>query len=902
VTYRRISAGLTRRGYRLTTGLLGRTGVAVIATVILTTAGSQVESQDRRCARPSTSDEAAVRRWIECQAPELPEALWRLQVRTEGVPLAASWTSLGDEAAVTALERVAAATAEEVKKASKLTSPPASLQISITTELERLTSIPAAPLATLGKHADEMLSKAVASITGGRRPTALVGVTRLGETPQEQLEQLWQKVVGEIPDLKAVTVTPESLPRILSALSIDRLPPPSAPLAVQDAIATIDRVTQGIEDFSAKTRETRLVVEKLNEEVQSNIQTASAQLKSTAEELSKKLTNLNIPPIGKVADDVIQSVRQIEGQLASVRRLQNVLSTGTFDVQTAEGLLHQVAPLLPPDLAKTAGTIGAAFTAQKQLVSTVTQAFSNPSSLLSGAVTDLAASVGIPPSKEFKALQQGITGLATGNYLQAATAVAGALGLMPAPGDDAQAAARHQEIMGALKQMDRKLDQLLEGQQKILGAIGEVSKQIRELQTLVVSNHQEVMSKLAAIEERTILTGIIASRLELSKFQQCEAFTRAPVTDGGRLDYAEMRKVMTTQPTIRLDQFGKCFEFFGEQDNEPQPFAVFQYVASTDVGIEKLRATNHPFARFRDQFPHTRSVLGTAQGSSVPARLLRTDFYREAPAGALTLSWSDVEQYYRVESVARFGESALAIAAWSLLQAEQTGSANLLEPTAFDRSKSRLLQDRKEVARRDILNPALQLVERALVQQAVLSGQGIAEETAARVNDPFVKALLASNPMLAENVARFLISKAARGYNWTEYLYQRKFPAKLKEGFCKEAGCDIVILTKDASDCYRGCAAIFKFGNDEFRVALPDDSYDLNDLSRPVAAGFASAAVTPDFTRLANLRRDLLVAIADYGQIRSELMVEYRTRALAIVADESRQQVSRQDAAKKPAR
>jgi hypothetical protein len=405
-----------------------------------------------------------------------------------------------------------------------------------------------------------------------------------------------------------------------------------------------------------------------------------------------------------------------------------------------------------------------------QLIAT-TQGYLSEGKSLLGATGALAATFNIPTTTINRAKRTietaraaiGIaTSLASGNVLGAIGAVGGLFG----GGGPDQAELRHQELLKEFEKVNKRLDELQRGQQRLMEQVAALDRRVDELAAQVARNHAEVMTALGDVNRNVLWVGRLVIQDDISSLDACKQVTRFYEQDSyrGRRDFAQ-----NFPGDIRL-----CEEALARLSVDPMQGTNFARILWLDAydttGVEARRYSRAVVKPVRDYFLDTWLPQVAGSNPAMHARLrgalaspsftlaslseklhrLRSGAPdREVPVSVLTHPVQD-------SAVVEFAKRVLDLHG---VQAFFTNGAIRPEAAYFD--PGALPLGARYLPGEFQLHRALEIVDYAVAQQTLLSGDVMLHHLSEMFFDPALATLTEGNVVLDSNVMRYAIYEIA---------------------------------------------------------------------------------------------------------------------------------------------
>ena len=238
-----------------------------------------------------------------------------------------------------------------------------------------------------------------------------------------------------------------------------------------------------------------------------------------------------------------------------------------------------------------------------------------------GTIISIAAKIGVNP-EIVKTAQEGLavgqvafaagTALMSGNFLQAAGALSGLLGMS---GKDAETQ-RHEQILGQLKQisqqieaLDGKMDEMLNLQRETLRGLQSIYQAIVTLSQQISQAHEDQMRQIDRVQlEVEFVRALVIEGNGVALWDTFSDSRNPPFFDnsiGEFRTYAQMSSHFTASGSF--DYFGPAsaalFKLFGFSVAIPGPFAYQAIESSSDLdpnkNVEQYRKKHYePLIRF----------------------------------------------------------------------------------------------------------------------------------------------------------------------------------------------------------------------------------------------------------------------------------------------------------------
>lgn len=479
------------------------------------------------------------------------------------------------------------------------------------------------------------------------------------------------------------------------------------------------------------------------------------KLQDTARNLSTKEAGLNLLKIaiyGRLADN------------STVKQIETGIITFNQTINAATGIKEQFKTVI-----QTQATLGTT-------LSNYAKTGSN--------ILELAATIpGIDPKaledgkRAFDTVTVGIDlagQLASGNFVAAIGSIGGLFGGGGSPFDSG--AARHQQVVSMLTGIQKRLDLVLENQNKMMESLNELHNKIDKLTEAVQKNHVEVMEKLDVLHEEVLRNRKVMIQIIKSQTNTCSSFLE--INDSPT--YAN--RVAFFKNDINGNNFASCNEGLTKLIGDPNQlnalFALELNLADTTFNIEDnnrrkitdfLAQTFSPFVDFAtcENLSAGQKCIAPKKEQLIAALLRPSSTYQElqTKGQAVTplridskeITW--FRQLLNVQATTEFSETAVLFSPYLILLDDDKNSKELISPSDIRNvDKYRAVGIRAQNALR-LLKPALTLLNIGVAQQALFAGDILLPNLYENLDDSGVRQYIAKSPLLAKNLLLYYLHR-----------------------------------------------------------------------------------------------------------------------------------------------
>jgi len=516
-------------------------------------------------------------------------------------------------------------------------------------------------------------------------------------------------------------------------------------------------------------------------------------------------------------DQIGQYINKYSSTMNQVQlgaQVLNTLSSDKLPTEDLIGLASKSLPQLPPPVSSLIGGLNSLLNHQADIAGKVTSLLSDGN----GIVNQLSNSIGgIFPdvlgdsSNEIGNIAGSLLG---GNYLNVASAIPGLGGLIGGFGGAGQT----QAILSKLAEMDKKLDDLLEGQKQILAGINEVNQNVLQLTKLVIQQHQETMAQLENIQKDLLINRQIELDILGQPLSDCynvippprrTAMPAGPIQIGNSdsRDYQALLwssfKTYNEQAlwlNTNLGSFERCQSYLRStllNSRSGLPLLLRFDVNQTQARIADLKqyleSYVQPHMKALEKYFPLNTTYGAAAASVVNPSISTSDLEVKMASitansmidgsnfilpGTLPTSEAPALTLVKTDRLVEAADLAVAILpVWALINMvpQPEGTARI---ALIDESKATnpawftpdLMQNLKNVLDPG-LNTLLVFLNSAISQQALLGGDILIPSQAKDISSGRAEDWLVSNQMLRRNLALFTMKQRMKAAKTNAFVY-----------------------------------------------------------------------------------------------------------------------------------
>jgi hypothetical protein len=564
-----------------------------------------------------------------------------------------------------------------------------------------------------------------------------------------------------------------------------------APNAVSGSVDSLVKLDDAIHSLVQSKADQITTVKRISDNVAAGISSLVEETVAASSQFNAHDVPSSTAEIGSRVDKLAAFVNQtsISSQVVTL------IGKGALPTQDLVALVND--PIIKADttLRDVRAKLKVVADLQNASVKDVKEMLTSNDKIVTDLAIQVAAQVGIDPNA-FKSADQIVQigmAIAGGNYLAVAQAIPGvgsflsSVGFGGGGGDSA--------VMSQLAAMDKKLDQLLAGQEEIKAELKELDKKVDKLTDIVIRNHEEVMQQLTRIEQDVLLNRAVEIENLKKEFYSC--YSVFDFQRPNALSQAGISKVYD-YPTKELyfaahvEDFHRCQSalksFLAPSSISPvftyqtNPAAAGQSPSQTDISQQAYLddIVEPTFVYFRDKYaqPNLDPLVSNAL---LQVNLTSNDIYHkysvlQKPHRANNLtsdlisdSLTDKHLFINASALSEVADFVPAVLGlWSFVDFRTNlllGRDQLLAtPTVFTKTRLAVVRELTEPPLRRLL----QLLDTALAQQSLLSGDILLPELARDVatknqaNQKTVEAILKSNLLLRHNLTLYLIADHLR--------------------------------------------------------------------------------------------------------------------------------------------
>ena len=438
-----------------------------------------------------------------------------------------------------------------------------------------------------------------------------------------------------------------------------------------------------------------------------DLSTANLELGAALEALREGVARIDVPlsALGdeehEVGVEVMERANSLADTAIEVRRTYSAIEDLLSGREISEAEVDALIESAPEGIQQPAKRVVAAYRGVQALQSLQDQRELTKESIgqISAGVGAVVSACGMKP-EEARTLETALNvglSLASGNYVGAAMALVGGTSSRPDPNAIAFA------------QINAKLDALLEGQRKILERLDEIEASIRTLETKLIRQHWEVLTRLTALETGLILNRRYLAALFEKELKQCDVFFRW-VQDDAADDFLMENRDLWRACKVGLATLGPS------PNHTVSPYLRFESAA---VDAPEIKGVERPrSAQFLEQLAFPIFSALSRFGDHRNLLLQRAAFSKPSSDHQTSVQFVDTE----IELILSTQGLLAADRVLSYAIHAQEAARFWLSGECVSRGICDLSGDSEAKSAAEVLNTAVSMVNESIAQQNLLSG------------------------------------------------------------------------------------------------------------------------------------------------------------------------------------
>jgi hypothetical protein len=371
----------------------------------------------------------------------------------------------------------------------------------------------------------------------------------------------------------------------------------------------------------------------------------------------------------------------------------------------------------------------------------------------------------------------------SGNYIGA---VASVFSLLGGGGPD-MAEIRHRQIMGEFGIVNKRLDALLDGEQKILEVVADIDQKVVQLGQIIVAQHEEVMRQLAVIQGQVAWNTELLDQLLRRDLDSCKNF----LAIRRRSDYSEMEsffdhhlegfnagEAMISSWTGGIDPtkgegWADLNRWYFERthlrqnENDKLIAALEAHLLSTHTVLKTL---------YTDDASRKRAWSALAlPAKRIDELQIKIENVKAQTLSPIPMPYEVIHRLLSPAAVSEFSQTSSSFSDFYFLVNRAAQPVRLFMPSELDAVGTFSSDDMN--ARRDkaenVLRFCLAVTNAVVAQQALLGGDMLLPKLADTVESESTRGMLKANQIMARNTLMYALRQrmGANGYSVLAYSF-----------------------------------------------------------------------------------------------------------------------------------